>query len=70
MLLPCILTVVPMEIFVSCVGDWQPLEGQFGRDLDSFTPWFLLFLSENLGIRKFYPGSSLAFWLSGVPKGS
>jgi hypothetical protein len=22
---------------------WQPLEGQFGRDLDSFTPWFLLF---------------------------
>jgi hypothetical protein len=24
---------------------WQPLEGQFGRDLDSFTPWFLLFLS-------------------------
>jgi len=56
---------MPMEIFVSCVGDLATLGGSVGHDLGPATPWFffsfLLFAYEALGNGKFHFGGSLAF---------
>ena len=66
--LPCItlLIVMPMEKFVSCVGDLATLGGLVGRDLSPATPWFVFcfffcyfVVRDALGSGKFYSGSTL-----------
>jgi len=58
--------VMPMEIFVSCVGDLANIGGSDGRDVGPVTPlvcflfFFFFFFRGALGNGKFYPGSSLA----------
>ena len=61
---------MPMEIFVSCVDDLVTLgRVRVGPDLGLFSPgsFFLFcFVREALGNGKFYFGSPLAIWPSGV----
>jgi len=62
---------ISLEIFVSWVGDLATIGGSvwsWPRFVQPLVP--TLFVCEALEIRKFYPGSSLAFWPSGVPEGS
>jgi len=56
-------SVMPMEIFVSCVGDLATLEGPVLVVSPVCSPpgSFSFFVCEALGIRKFYPGSSFPF---------
>jgi len=67
-----IYIVMPMEIFVSCVGDLGTVGGSVLVMTLVHSPpaSFSFFVCEALGIRKFYPGSSFVFWPSWVPVGS
>ena len=57
---------MPMEIFVSCVGDLATVRGSVVvvTLVRSLPGSFSFFVCEALGIRKFYHGSSFAFWPS------
>ena len=54
---------MPMEIFLSCVGNLATLGGPVGRDLGPATPWFVFsffyVVRDALGSGKFYSGSTL-----------
>jgi len=63
--------VVPVGLCVSLVGDLATAGGSvwsWPRFAHPLVP--TVFVREALGVRKFYPGSSLAFWPSWVPGGS
>ena len=65
------MSVMPMEIFVSCVEDLVTLgRVRVGLDLGLFSPWFVsfsfFFVPDALGSGKFHFGSPLAIWPSRV----
>jgi len=59
-------SVMPMEIFLSCVGDLATLGGLVGHDVGPVTPqvcflfFFFLFVREAMDNGMLYSGSSLA----------
>jgi hypothetical protein len=65
-----IFYVMPLEKFVSCVGDLATIGGSVWSWPQSVYPLVPSpFVCEALGIRKFYSGTSLTLWPSWVSEG-